>query len=490
MCRVSWVVARRHILSVAVGFATLALAGVLTGAARADTVRVRIDPARTGPVVDERFLGLSFEAEALPQVARNAAQGNLVALLRSLGPGTLRFGGGSVDSSTAFSETGALPPGATTAITPDDLDRLRTLAVRTGWRIRLAVTLGRYDPAAAARAAAAAAERLGPALIAIEIGNEPNAYPFLGLRPAGWWFTDYRREVRAYRRAISAAAPGVRIAGPDNVVPAYGFRWLAAFARGERPALLTPHYYPLNVCFPPTPDVEDLLSPAQAAEDARTVARFARIGRRYGLKVRVGETNNVGCRGKAGLSDTFAAALWALRYMLAMARADVVGVNFHTLIDDCGSYAPICAASGEAYRRGRLRAMPEWYALLLFRHLVGSRLAEVSASQRPPRLSLAAFRRPQDGGIDVVAINTAPRRKLALAIRVKGSDTFGVAEVLSLAAPTLRSTTGVSLGGGQVRRGGAWRPGRIRRRIQPRSARLRVGVPGGSAILLRIPPEG
>ena len=253
---------------------------------------------------------------------------------------------------------------------------------------------------------------------------------------------------------------------------------------------MTPHYYPLNVCFPPTPDIEDLLSPAQAAEDARTVARFARIGSRSGIKVRVGETNNVGCRGKPGLSDTFAAALWALRYMLAMARADVVGVNFHTLLDDCGSYAPICAPSGEAYRRGRLRAMPEWYALLLFRHLVGSRLAEVSASQRPPRLSLAAFRRPQDGGIDVVAINTAPRRKLALAIRVEGSDTLGVAEVLSLAAPTLRSTTGVRLGGGQVRRGGAWRPGRVRRRIQPRSGRLRVGVPGGSAILLRMPPEG
>ena len=36
----------------------------------------------------------------------------------------------------------------------------------------------------------------------------------------GWGYTDYRREFRAYRRAISAAAPGVRIAGPDNVVPA------------------------------------------------------------------------------------------------------------------------------------------------------------------------------------------------------------------------------------------------------------------------------
>ena len=133
-----------------------------------------------------------------------------------------------------------------------------------------------------------------------------------------------------------------------------------------------------------------------------------------------------------------------------MARADVVGVNFHTFVDDCGGYAPICATSMEAYRGGRLPAMPEWYALLLFRHVVGGRLAEVSSSRRPPTLSLEAFRRPADGGIELVAVNTAPKREVTLSIRLAGPKPTQAAEVLSLTAPQLSSTTGVRLGGRQV----------------------------------------
>lgn len=475
-------------LTLFVALIAVALPGAGPGEARAETVDVRIDPARLGPLIDKRFLGLSFEADALPQVARSATRGNLVRLLRSLGPGTMRFGGNSVDTTTAFSRTGVLPAWAGTAITPGDLNRLRKLADLTGWRIRLALNLGRYDPEVAAREAAVAMRSLGPALAAIEIGNEPNAYPFLGLRPPAWGYIDYRRELRAYRRAISEAAPDVRVAGPDSTTAPHGFRWLAAFAREEQPALLTPHYYPLNVCFQPAPDIRDLLSPAQATEDAQTLTRFARIGRRYGIKVRVGETNNVGCRGRPGLSDTFAASLWALRYMIAMARANIAGVNFHTLIDDCRTYTPICATSGAAYRRGRLRVMPEWYALVLFRHVLGSRLAALSSSRRPPGLSLEAFRRSADGVIDLMAVNTGSGRDLTLSIRVVGPDVLRAADMIHLTAPVVSSTTGVRIGGRRVGRGGAPRPGRAPRPIRLRSGRLRVGVPGGSAILLRMGP--
>jgi hypothetical protein len=462
----------------------MALGAFAAPAAAVEPVRVSVDPARAGPVVGGRFIGLSFEASALPAMARNARRGNLVTLLRSIGPGMLRFGGSSVDTNTAFSADGEAPPWATTTITPRDFDGLAALARRTGWRVLLALPLGHYDPRAAAREAAAAARRLGPSLAAFEIGNEPNTFWLSGLRPPTYDYLRYRSEIRAYRRAIGAAVPGIPIAGPDTA-HAGGFGWLSAFAHDERPALLTPHHYPLHVCGGTSPTVAELLSPSLADHDARTIGRFAAIGRANGVPVRIGETNNVGCRGHAGVSDTFAAALWALRYMLTIARAGVSGVTFHTLPDDCGGYSAICAPSETHYRRGRLQAMPEWYALLLFRELAGARLARVSLSHRPPGLTVGAFGRGS-GAVDVLAVNTTPDAPARFAIRIARGGDLRSGKVLSLRAPALDATTRVRLGGAGVSRRGVWRPGRRQRRVSVRAGAVRLAMPGGSAALLRV----
>src|SRR4029077_13068110 len=63
---------------------------------------VTIDRLDPGPPVPQRFLGLSFEAAALGQIAGYADRGDLVELLRSLGPGVLRFGGITADENVAF----------------------------------------------------------------------------------------------------------------------------------------------------------------------------------------------------------------------------------------------------------------------------------------------------------------------------------------------------------------------------------------------------
>lgn len=204
-------------------------------AGAATPVRVAVDPTPRMQPVGRRFIGLSFEAAALPAVARSSKRGNLVALLRSLGRGVLRFGGFTADTSTAFAAHGEAPAWATTTITPRDFARLRTLARRTGWRLLLTLPLGRYDPRAAAGEAAAAARRLGPALAAFEIGNEPNAFWILGARPQSYSYEQYRGEIRSYRRAIAVAAPGVPIAGPDIVPQLGGFEWLRAYARTSGP---------------------------------------------------------------------------------------------------------------------------------------------------------------------------------------------------------------------------------------------------------------
>src|SRR5205807_8152509 len=49
-----------------------------------------------------------------------------------------------------------------------------------------------------------------------------------------------------------------------------------------------------------------------------------------GLPLRVDEINSVACGGAAGVSNTFASALWALDTMFALVRTGVDGVNVHT----------------------------------------------------------------------------------------------------------------------------------------------------------------
>ena len=448
---------------------------VLAPAATARTIRVSIDPPRAGHPVQAGFLGLSFEAADLPPVARDGTQGNLVRLLRSLGPGVLRFGGASVDIRTAYA---AQPPWATTTIQPSDFDRLHTLLSRTGWRAILTVSLGHFDPQGAAREAAAASRRLGSQLLAVEIGNEPDGYWIFGLRPPGWGYVDYSSQVRSYRRAIAAAAPRVPIAGPDTV----GYGWLAPYARDQRPAILTAHYYPLNVCTAPAPRLDTLLSDAVLTQQGYALWGLAAIARKNRLVARLGETNNIGCSGEMGVSDTYGAALWALRYMAQAARAGVAGINFHTLVDNCRGYSPLCAPTKYDLEGGWMRPMPEWYAMLMFSRLTGDRVVGSSMTGHPPGLTVDAF----GGGAraDVLIVNSGVAAR-SLVLRPKARYT--AATVLRLTAPALDASTGVELGGRPVSPGGSWRPGtRLEQARRAGGGGVWVSVPSESAVLVTL----
>jgi hypothetical protein len=200
--------------------------------------------------------------------------------------------------------------------------------------------------------------------------------------------------------------------------------------------------------------------------------------------VRLGETNNVACRGREGVSDTFAAALWAVRHMLAAARAGLTGVNFHTL-PECTGYSPVCGVTPGDYAQGRLQAMPEWYALLLFRRLEGGRFVRAAVSAHPATLSVDALRRAGGRGVDVVAVNTGGRA-VRLALGSRGRAPLRGAALLPLTAPALDATGGVRLAGAVVDGRGRWRPRRVVHRRAGRDGRVRVVVPAASAVLVRL----
>jgi hypothetical protein len=462
--------------------------GLSAASPRGTPVSVSVAARPEGAAVPPDFLGLSFEVRSLPAIAGYAARGDLVALLRSLGPGVMRFGGISADEQAAWVANGAARPGwARVAIDEADLAGLAVLARETGWRVLLTVNLGHYDPAAAALEAAAARRLLGSNLAGIEIGNEPDLLVRKHLRGPGWGIVAYVPQARAYRAAIAAAAPGTPIAGPDPSTGVAGLSWLRTVASSPslRPALLTDHYYPLSSCgYRPT--VSELLSPNVRRAESNMLGKAVGIARAHGLALRMDETNNVSCEGQPGVSNTFASALWALDYAARAADAGVVGLNFHDLIDKTEAYSALFAPTPAALGAGALHAAPEWYALLAARGLVGGRpLPAAVAGAAPGELSASAVRGP-DGQLRLVLVDYDPPGSTPLAVRLRVPRSLGGGSVLRLTAPAPTATSEVLLGGRAVAPDGAFTLPSALPRVFGHAGALAVGMPPDSAAVVTL----
>jgi hypothetical protein len=444
-------------------------------------VAVQVDLRHPGRPVPRRFLGLSFEASALPQIAAFAGRGDFAALLRSLGPGVLRFGGISADTRIAWTAS---------ALAAGDLRRLGALAARSDWRVLLTVGLAHYDPSAAAREVRAAKSALGTSLAGVEIGNEPDAYARHGLRSLPWSPARYDGEFRAYRRAILRLAPRIRFAGP-GVSGSHSFvRWGRALVHTQRPALLTGHHYPLGCHELPGPSITGLLSARTRRLAASSLARYMAVSRRSRIPFRMDEANSVSCGGRAGISNTFASALWATDYVSQAMAAGVTGINLEGNPANCLGYSPVCAATPSRLAHGVLVAQPIWYALLLTRALVGGRpLRTTSAPSQPQNVAVRALL-AGDGTLKFVIVDDEPPGAPPAAISLQVGSRFRTARTLALRAPSPAATSGVSLGGQAVAGDGSWRgPGPLGS-TPAAGGRITVTIPPSSAALVSVAPAG
>ena len=452
-------------------------------------VTVGIDPFDPGKPVPEEFLGLSFEAAALRQLAGYADRGDLVELLRSLGTGVLRFGGITADENVAWTDAATPRPAwATSTIDPADMHALGVLARRSGWQVLLTVGMAHYEPAAAAREVAAAHKALGPYLAAVEIGNEPNAYGSHGFRPLPWIAQGYEEEVSSYREAIGALTPGVPIAGPDVSGSGAFSEWGEEEALSQRPALLTGHHYPLGCAQTPSPSIETLLSSATRGREAHSLETYLKVSSEYGIPLRVDETNTVSCGGVTGVSDTFASALWATGYVTQAMAAGAAGVNLQGNPTNCAGYTPLCASDPAALADGGLRAEPEWYALLLTSSLLGERpLPTTISAEGSPDLVAASFSGPGHSR-KVVLVDDEPPGSRPLALRLNVGAGMGMASIVRLTAPSQSSSAGVLLANRAVSANGSWRASTHTESAPTNAGIVEVELTPSSAALVTVTP--
>ncbi len=461
-----------------------------TVSAPASLATVVIDARAARAPVPREFLGLSFELSSASQLAAYGYEGNFATLLRSLGPGVLRLGGASADTRVGW--TDALTPApawASSLLDMTDLRGLRRLAERSRWHILLTIGLAHYEPVAAAREAAAAASVLGPWLAGIELGNEPDSYARHDLRALPWTPSAYEDQVSAYRRAIAASAPGLAVAGPGVSGSRAFQRWGPAEVRRQHPALLTGHHYPLSCKTLPAPTIEELLSPTTREKEGASLLRYMSVARSSATPFRMDETNTVSCGGQAGISDTFASALWAASYIARTMAAGAVGINLQGNPANCRGYSPLCAPAPQLLQSGALHAQPEWYALLLSRELIGDRpLPSRILSSSPLNLSVNALLTPA-GALHYLIVDNEPTGGAAT-VRLRVPPRFKFASVLALRGPSLAARSEITLGGHTVTGTGSFHTLPGRSPIAVRHGSVSLSVPAASAMLVTVTAAG
>jgi hypothetical protein len=444
-------------------FTGLAVTAARSSSEAPQRVTVSVDEAAPGAPVPADFIGLSYEVKDLPLVASLGGRGNLVALLRSLGRGVLRFGGVTADSQVAWRDpaTAPLPAWATTRLVPADLYSLARLARATDWSVVLTVNLVHFDPAVAADEARVARLALGSSLRAIEIGNEPTAFVAEHLRHGTYPFAVYRQEIAAYRAAIQAVVPGLAIDGPDNEPLAsnpHNLAWAQAEAREVHPTLLTGHLYGASKCSRVPPTALLLLGSEVHSGEATALRALETVARTYNIAVWLDETNNISCGGQPGVSDSYATALWALDLLTRTLKSPFVGDAFHGFIQKATGYSPIVALSPVDLTRGTLTVRPEWYALLLAHEVEGDRPLPVKI--RPAGLNVAVWAGlTPSGNLHLIVDNEQPQGSRPLQIQLDGTAVVRSASILRLDGPVLTATSGVTLSGMSVAAYGTWTAG-------------------------------
>lgn len=294
------------------------------------------------------FVGLSYEVQQLADPTFFSAQNSgLIRAFKELSSnGVLRLGGNTSEFAywkpapdspepehPQVREVVGEPKAQYYAVTPDAVRNLAGFLKATGWNCIYGIGMGTNTPPRAAEEAAFAAEALGDRLQYFQIGNEADLFNRHLRDPKTWSAKTYLEEWLTLARAIAARVPAAKFGMPDV---ASNISWLTNIAdqwssiqHPPHVPTLTHHYYFGGPATNPEVNIPNLLKPATMQKVQNTANIATAAAHKMSARVRMTEGNTCYRGGKPGVSDVFAAALWAADYSLLLAGNNYSGVNLH-----------------------------------------------------------------------------------------------------------------------------------------------------------------
>jgi hypothetical protein len=336
---------RRFLATAALSLAATRLHGRRgTGA----QVSLKLSSEAIGPHVPADFVGLSYEVQQLADPSFFAASNlGLIRQFKALAPqGVLRLGGNTSEfgwwKATPSSPEPEHPQTRVVegepkpqyyAVTPEAVRNLAGFLKATGWSCLYGIGMGTNTPDRAAEEAGFVASALGESLQYFQIGNEADLFGHHLRDPKTWSAKAYLGEWLALARAVSSRVSGTKFGMPDVAANAAWLTEIAdlwpSIANPPRVTTLTHHYYFGGPATNPEVNITNLLKAATMTRVQKTADTATAAANKMGARVRMTEGNTCYRGGKPGVSDVFAAALWAADYSLLLASNNYSGINLH-----------------------------------------------------------------------------------------------------------------------------------------------------------------
>ncbi len=390
------------------------------------SLQVAIDLSKVVAEVGDKYLSFSLDTAEILGGHRWGSSGapidltqkKLIKLTTALSPAYLRVGG--TDADRVIFDT-IIQKKNTRVLTRQTWDNLNNFAHKTDLKLFFTVNAGpsvrdihhqwqtenlesllRYS------------KKRGYKIEAFEFGNEINAFwffhGFTNRITVGQYIDDFKK----FRILVKKYYPYTKVGGAATIYwprvgEAFSFvgHMTSAFIKaGIDVDMFTWHYYPQQssrcpISFPQAK--HGLLLNPQNLNDIGTWAiKLASLKKHFNphAELWLGEIGHALCGGQSGISDTFESSLWWTDMLGLMAtkgqnivvRQDLIGADY-SLID-----------------KKTLNPLPDFWASILWKKLMGAKVLKVSTSKDNPYIRTYAHYRStrsdcQKGLITIVFIN-------------------------------------------------------------------------------------
>ncbi|KAF6263669.1 hypothetical protein COO60DRAFT_1698710 [Scenedesmus sp. NREL 46B-D3] len=444
--------------------------------------------------IPQSFLGISHEWTHVEEINNIPGYKDIIRLLTSYGSGpfNIRVGGGSTDKQAY--------------VFPQYVyDALRQVHEETGAQYIMSVNFEEGDVELARAQLKMAKDNLpAEAIVATEIGNEPNFYEgtqrnMTALQYVRCCFvSDWAAMARALACpcGTSDCCEYGQFAGPVwghvNVFPTTLKWFLDVSNRFVR--MTTVHWYKATRETYNTPVT--LLEEAPMRKEMDNLRALVQTSKGYGIPLRVAESNTISNSGRVGVSNVFAATLWTLDGSFEVAATGAVGINFHQ-----GSGQNLYTSILRWYNNNQLSPpvlRPPFYGMVMFQQAVGAGsqlLGQTQISGDASDFKVWPLMDVNTSELRFVLLNKHPSRAGTQVIRINHGGGYNapavVTRLVARGEDPLSATSGITLGGYYYAVGGV-QMGADASEIVPDGkdasgfTRWEVYMPPGSAALVRM----